>query len=44
MGAALWPDALRLNLMRASQEGGQSDARRLTAEVPSAWETRWPPQ
>jgi tRNA threonylcarbamoyladenosine biosynthesis protein TsaE len=38
-GASAWPDALRLFLDFA--EGG---ARRLTAQVPPAWEGRWPPQ
>ncbi len=34
-----WPDALRLTLAF-----GQDGARNLTAEVPPAWEGRWPPQ
>jgi tRNA threonylcarbamoyladenosine biosynthesis protein TsaE len=38
-GAAAWPDALRLSL----QITGPS-RRRLTAEVPAAWEGRWPPR
>jgi tRNA threonylcarbamoyladenosine biosynthesis protein TsaE len=38
-GEDVWPDALRLCLEFA--EGG---ARRLTAEVPPAWEGRWPPR
>jgi tRNA threonylcarbamoyladenosine biosynthesis protein TsaE len=38
MGAALWPDALRLSLERTPD-----GARVLTAEVPAAWESRWPP-
>lgn len=38
MGASLWPEALRLLL-----EIGEGGARRLTAEVPPAWEERWPP-
>jgi len=38
LGVSLWSDALRLRLEIA--EGG---ARRLTAEVPPAWEGRWPP-
>ena len=38
LGAALWPDALRLRL--AAGEGGRA----LTAEVPAAWGTRWPPR
>jgi tRNA threonylcarbamoyladenosine biosynthesis protein TsaE len=39
MGAALWPDALRLTLKREGK-----GARALTAGVPPAWETRWPPR
>lgn len=38
LGAGLWADALRL-VFAAGPEGG----RRLTAEVPAAWEGRWPP-
>ena len=38
-GEAAWPQALRLSLDFA--EGG---ARSLTAEVPAAWEGRWPPR
>jgi tRNA threonylcarbamoyladenosine biosynthesis protein TsaE len=38
-GADAWPDALRLTLAF-----GQNGARNLTAEVPPAWEGRWPPQ
>ena len=38
-GVGAWPDALRLTLAF-----GQDDARSLTAEVPPAWEGRWPPQ
>ena len=38
LGPSLWPDSLRLKL--EIREGG---ARRLTAEVPPAWEGRWPP-
>jgi len=37
-GAASWPQALGLTLDFA--EGG---ARRLTAEVPAPWQSRWPP-
>src|SRR3954447_13640202 len=37
--AAAWPDALRLSL-----EFGQNGYRNLTAQVPPAWEGRWPPQ
>jgi tRNA threonylcarbamoyladenosine biosynthesis protein TsaE len=36
LGAALWPGALRLHL--ASTDRGRA----LTAEVPPAWESRWP--
>jgi tRNA threonylcarbamoyladenosine biosynthesis protein TsaE len=39
MGAALWPHALRLTLDRDGE-----GARRLTAQVPPAWEKRWPPR
>lgn len=38
MGPRLWPDALRLTF--AIMPDG---SRRLTAEVPPAWEGRWPP-
>lgn len=38
MGALLWPDALRLTITRDGDE-----ARRLTWDVPAAWEGRWPP-
>jgi len=38
MGAALWPDALRLTLHRTAD-----GARSLTATVPPAWGSRWPP-
>lgn len=37
LGAALWPDALRLHLSVAGK-----GARALTADVPTAWEGRWP--
>lgn len=37
-GPAAWPDALRLTLSITGPE-----QRRLTAEVPAAWEGRWPP-
>jgi len=37
-GAGAWPDALRLSL-----EILDPRRRRLTAEVPAAWEGRWPP-
>lgn len=36
-GEGAWPDALRLSLDFAPQ-----GARRLTAQVPAAWEARWP--
>ena len=39
LGAALWPHALRLTLRREGE-----GARALTAEVPPAWEERWPPR
>jgi len=38
-GADAWPDALRLALEITGPE-----RRRLTAEVPAAWEGRWPPR
>jgi tRNA threonylcarbamoyladenosine biosynthesis protein TsaE len=38
-GSAAWPEALRLTLDFAP--GG---ARRLTAEVPPSWQSRWPPR
>lgn len=38
LGNALWPDALLLRI-----EIGQDGGRCLTAEVPPAWEGRWPP-
>ena len=37
-GESAWPNALRLVLDFAAD-----GARRLTAEVPPAWEKRWPP-
>lgn len=37
-GAGAWPQALQL-VLDFAEEG----ARRLTAEVPPAWEKRWPP-
>jgi len=37
LGARLWADALRLHLSVAGE-----GARALTAEVPAAWEGRWP--
>ena len=36
LGAQGWPEALSLGI------SGQGDARVLTAEVPAAWEARWP--
>lgn len=36
-GEHAWPDALRLTL-----ESAQGTARRLTANVPPAWQGRWP--
>ena len=39
LGPALWPDSLRLHLSIAGR-----GERALTAEVPAAWEGRWPPQ
>lgn len=39
LGDAIWPHALRLTLRR----DGES-ARALTAEVPAAWGSRWPPR
>jgi tRNA threonylcarbamoyladenosine biosynthesis protein TsaE len=38
MGAALWPDALKLQIE------ADGDARRLTWSLPAAWEGRWPPR
>ena len=39
MGLRLWPNSLRLTLRRQGE-----GARALTAEVPAAWESRWPPR
>jgi tRNA threonylcarbamoyladenosine biosynthesis protein TsaE len=36
MGARLWPDALRIDLVV------EGSGRRLTANVPPSWEARWP--
>ena len=36
---ALWPETLKLRL-----EIGEGDRRALTAEVPPAWGSRWPPR
>ena len=38
-GVGAWPHALALSL-----DFADGDARRLTAELPPAWEGRWPPQ
>jgi tRNA threonylcarbamoyladenosine biosynthesis protein TsaE len=38
-GPGAWPEALRLSL-----EILDPRRRRLTAEVPAAWEGRWPPR
>jgi len=38
-GDGAWPDALKLSL-----DFDQAGARRLTADVPPAWEARWPPR
>ena len=38
-GEDAWRDALRLSL-----DFGEAGARRLTAQVPPAWEGRWPPR
>lgn len=38
-GKHAWPEALRLSL-----DFADAGARRLTAQVPPAWEGRWPPQ
>jgi len=38
-GAGAWPDALRLTLAF-----GRNGDRNLTAQVPPAWEGRWPPR
>jgi tRNA threonylcarbamoyladenosine biosynthesis protein TsaE len=39
LGDQLWPQALRLTLARDGDT-----ARALTADVPAAWEGRWPPR
>lgn len=39
LGAFLWRDALRLEIAVAAD-----GARSLTARVPPAWESRWPPR
>jgi tRNA threonylcarbamoyladenosine biosynthesis protein TsaE len=38
-GESAWPDALRLRL-----DFAEDGARRLTADVPPAWQERWPPR
>ena len=38
-GEGAWPEALRLTL-----DFAQGGARRLTADVPAAWQDRWPPR
>ena len=38
-GENAWPNALRLSL-----DFAEAGARRLTAQVPPAWEGRWPPR
>ena len=38
-GARAWPQALGLTL-----EFAEGSARRLTANVPPSWQSRWPPQ
>jgi tRNA threonylcarbamoyladenosine biosynthesis protein TsaE len=38
-GKAIWPEALRLRL-----DFDEEGARRLTADVPAAWQGRWPPR
>jgi tRNA threonylcarbamoyladenosine biosynthesis protein TsaE len=38
-GDDAWPNALRLSL-----DFAEAGARRLTAQVPPAWEGRWPPR
>ena len=38
-GDGAWPEALRLSL-----DFAPDGARRLTAQVPTAWEARWPPR
>ena len=38
-GEGAWPGALRLSL-----DFAPDGARRLTAQVPAAWEARWPPR
>ena len=40
-GDGAWPNALRLSLDFAEPDA-KADARRLTVQVPPAWEGRWP--
>ncbi|MDB5720772.1 MAG: tsaE [Alphaproteobacteria bacterium] len=39
LGGLLWPESLKLSLVRDGAE-----ARALTAQVPAAWGGRWPPR
>jgi tRNA threonylcarbamoyladenosine biosynthesis protein TsaE len=39
VGETSWPEALRLRL-----DFAEDGARRLTADVPPAWQDRWPPR
>jgi tRNA threonylcarbamoyladenosine biosynthesis protein TsaE len=39
VGDQKWPEALRLRL-----DFAEDGARRLTAQVPPAWQDRWPPR
>lgn len=39
VGNEFWPEALRLTM-----DFAQGGARRLTADVPPAWQERWPPR
>jgi tRNA threonylcarbamoyladenosine biosynthesis protein TsaE len=41
LGDALWKDALGLEIRIEPQREGQPAARRLTATLPPAWETKW---
>ena len=43
LGSGLWNDVLKLHINIEPQEEGQPAARCLTATVPPAWESRWPP-
>ncbi len=44
LGERLWADVLRLDICVEPQKRGYPAARRLTATVPEAWESRWPPE